>query len=112
MKTDWIFKSKYELGGHVWVGINSSTETNKPDDIFRFQFKTKTGQGDCDLLLNPIEAMDLCTGLNFVMSKILEEIPRGKWARPVPKSHHKDTKVAQKTAANSRSPKQQKLVKD
>ena len=73
MKTDWIFKSKYELGGHVWVGINSDTDPQKSDDIFRFQIKTITGEGDCDLLLNPLEAMDLCTGLNFVMSKPLKK---------------------------------------
>jgi hypothetical protein len=35
-----------------------------------------------------------------------------KRARPVPKNRHKDTKVARKTAANSRSPKQRKLTKD
>jgi len=35
-----------------------------------------------------------------------------KEARPVPKSRHRDTKVARKTAANSRSPKQRKLTKD
>jgi len=33
-------------------------------------------------------------------------------ARPVPKSRHKDTREARKTAANSRSPKQRKLAKD
>lgn len=63
----------------MWVGINSDTDPQKPDDIFRFQIKTITGEGDCDLLLNPLEAMDLCTGLNFVMSKTLEKIPRGKF---------------------------------
>ena len=85
MKTDWIFKSKYELGGHVYVGINSSTERDRPDDIFRFQITTNSGDGDCDLFLNPLEAMDLCTGLNFVMSKTMEKIPRGKFRAYNPK---------------------------
>jgi len=38
--------------------------------------------------------------------------PKAKEARPVPKSRHRDSREARKTAANSRSPKQRKLAKD
>jgi len=50
----------------------------------------------------------------YISDEEMARIKAGKTkeARPVPKSRHKDTKVARKTAANSRSPKQRKLTKD
>jgi hypothetical protein len=82
MKTTWIFKGDYSLGGHIWIGINSPADPHNPDAIFRFQIKTPSGRGgDCNLSLND---MDLCAGLNFVKP------------HPMPKSRHKDTKIARK----------------
>jgi hypothetical protein len=60
-------------------------------------------------------------GTGEPLLKIIRSLTRGKFPKktsekkracPVPKSRHKDTKVARKTEANSRSPKQRKLAKD
>jgi len=49
--------------------------------------------------------VDLVSAIESMRKETIE-------ARPVPKSRHRDTKVARKTTANSRSPKQRRLAKD
>lgn len=71
LKTSWCHKISY-LDGYIRSGINLMPEKSRPMDVIRLIIKTKDGSGDCDLQLEPCEAIDIIKVLRTAKKRFRE----------------------------------------
>jgi hypothetical protein len=71
LKTLWCHKISY-LDGYIRSGINLNPEKSRPMDVIRLKIKSKDGTGDCDLQLEPCEAIDIIKTLRTAKKRFRE----------------------------------------